>query len=153
VNVSRLHGITEQGEQAIYGLACSFSLIEHRISGYLRKFGLTPAKFNSMMVIKHLGGKTGLSQKDIGRMLIVTPSNTARLIERMETEGMVERLPKAGDRRVNLVRISDKGSRMLDEAWPGYHERINGIVGLLDGEELRQMAAVTAKLCLKLEGR
>ncbi len=46
-------------ETAIYGLACAYSLIEKQIAKSLRPYHLTTAKFNALMVIKHLGKEEG----------------------------------------------------------------------------------------------
>jgi len=139
-------------EGAIYGVACAYAFIEKAISGYLRPYKLTPAKFNAMMVIKHTGKDKGISQVEIGRHLIVTASNMTRLVDKLETEGYIERLNLAGDRRVNLVKISKKGSSLLDKVWPGYYKKIQELADYLGPDELRQVARLLEKWCVKLEG-
>jgi DNA-binding MarR family transcriptional regulator len=123
-------------EIAIYVLARIYSLLEREISNYLRPFGLTPAKFNAMMVIKHKGKDKGISQIEIGRQLIVTASNMTRLLDRLSKEGFIERLAEGGDRRVNLIKISQKGSSVLDQVWPGYYKKINALAQLLETKDL-----------------
>lgn len=137
-------------EASIYGLACAYSLVEKMISDYLRPFGLSPAKFNALMVIKHKGADRGLSQIEIGRRLIVTASNMTRLLDKLEREGLIERLTQKGDRRVNLIKISNKGSELLDKAWPGYCRKVAEISGLLNKEELRKVSDLMLKWCERL---
>ncbi len=139
-------------ELAIYGLACAYLRIEKAVSDYLRPFKLTPAKFNTMMIIKHKGADKGLSQIEIGRLLIVTASNMTRLLDKLDKEGFIERLNQRGDRRVKLIKISKKGSDVLDKAWPGYYKKIVEIAGLLSKDELKQSASLISKWCDKLEG-
>lgn len=136
-------------EAAIYGLACIYLQIDKEISDYLRPFNLSPAKFNALMVIKHQGKAKGLSQVEIGKFLIVTASNITRLIDKLEKEEFIERLSRKGDRRVNLVKISKKGSDLLDKVWPGYHNMITGLAGLINKEEL----VVISRLLLKWAGK
>lgn len=138
-------------EGAIYGVACAYAFIEKAISDYLRPYKLTPAKFNAMMIIKHTGKDKGISQVEIGRHLIVTASNMTRLVDKLEIEGYIERLNLAGDRRVNLVRISKKGSVLLDKVWPGYYKKIQELADYLGQDELRQVARLLEKWCVKLE--
>lgn len=138
-------------EAAIYGVACAYALMEKKISDYLRGFKLTPAKFNALMVIKHKGKESGLSQIEIGRSLIVSASNMTRLLDKLEKEGFVERLSQKGDRRVNLVKISKKGSVILDKAWPGYHKGIMEVSSLLNTEELKELSRLIIKWCSRLE--
>ena len=138
-------------ETAIYGLACTYSLIEKKISDCLRPFNLSPAKFNAMMVLKHKGRDSGLSQVEIGRSLIVSASNMTRLLDRLYKEGFIERFSREGDRRVNLIRITKKGSQLLDKAWPGYYKKIKGIANNLDVQELKQFSNLIIKWCRILE--
>lgn len=138
-------------ETAVYALARAYSHIEKEISDYLRPFNLTPAKFNAMMVIKHIGKEKGLSQIDIGRRLIVTASNMTRLVDKMEREGYIERLTQKGDRRVNLIRISKKGAGLLDQIWPGYYNKIAGIANQLNRDELMKISGLLLKLAGSLE--
>lgn len=138
-------------ETAVYALASTYSHIEKKISDYLRAFNLTPAKFNAMMVIKHVGKDKGLSQIDIGRRLIVTASNMTRLVDNMEKEGYIERLTQKNDRRVNIIRISKKGSDLLDQLWPGYYKRISSIANQLNRDELINISELLLKLSSGLE--
>ena len=131
-------------------MACAFSLIEKRISDYLRPFGLSPAKFNAMMIIKHCAGDRGLSQIEIGRRLIVTASNMTRLLDKLEKDGFIERLNRKGDRRVKLIKISRKGSDILNKVWPGYYEKISGIANLLDKRNQKYVADIIGKWCDRL---
>lgn len=137
-------------EASVYGVACAFSLIEKRISEYLRPFGLSPAKFNAMMIMKHCGKDEGLSQIEIGRRLIVTASNMTRLLDNLEKEGYIERTNRKGDRRVKLIKISRKGSDILDRVWPGYYEKVSGIANLLGKADQKYVADIIGKWCERL---
>jgi DNA-binding MarR family transcriptional regulator len=137
-------------EGAIYGVAAMYALFEKVISDHLRPFGLTPAKFNTLMIIKHKGGNTGLRQIEIGRRLIVTASNITHLIDKLEKEGYVERVSLKGDRRVNIIKISKAGSYLLDRVWPGYNNKIRELADLMPQSELRQLTCLFDKWSGKL---
>lgn len=143
-------GKDKMQEGAIYGLASAYLLIERNISDYLRAFNLTPAKFNALMSLKHKGKSKGLSQIEIGRCLIVTASNMTRLLDKLAKEGFIERTLREGDRRVNLIKITPKGSEVLDKAWPGYYSRIREMANLL-GKDLKQAYDLLLKWYVKLE--
>jgi DNA-binding MarR family transcriptional regulator len=137
-------------EGAIYGVACTYAFLEKIIANHLRPYNLTPAKFNAMMIIKHMGKDKGISQVDIGRRLIVTASNMTRLLDKLEKEALIERLSLAGDRRVNLIKISKKGSDLLDRAWPEYYKKIQELAKLLSQDELRKVTYILDKWCGKI---
>ena len=129
-------------EEAVYGIALLYNLINNEVSAYLNKYDLTPAQFNVLLVIKQQGGREGISQVDISKRLIVTPSNMTRLIDKLEKARLVDRLAHRGDRRVNLIRASEKAVKLLDQAWSGYNEKLEGLVsdlGLDDQRSLSQL--------------
>lgn len=129
-------------EEAFYGLVLVYNILFDRVSDYLQDWKLTPAQFNILMVVDKHGKEKGISQVDISKKLIVTPSNTTRLLEKMETEQLIVRSALQGDRRVNLVRVTPKGSSLLDKVWPGYKKTIQEAVEVLNGEDQKQAASL-----------
>jgi DNA-binding MarR family transcriptional regulator len=107
-------------EEAFYGLVLVYIALFDKMAKYLDTYGLTPAKMNVLMVIKHQGGEAGLSQKEIGKRLMVTASNMTRMLSKLEREKLIERAGQLGDKRIRIVRVSKRGSQILDNAWPGY---------------------------------
>lgn len=132
-------------EGSIYGVACVYSLIEKEIENYLKPFNLNPTSFNALMIIKHQGQETGISQIEIGKRLIVTASNMTKLLDKLNREGLIQRTAQEGDRRVNLIKITQKGSDLLDQAWPDYRNKVEEITELLDRKELEQITHILAK--------
>ena len=59
--------------------------------------GLTRAQW---VILFRLDRQPGLSQKELAELLEVEPISVARLIDRLEERGMVERRSDPGDRRV-----------------------------------------------------
>lgn len=132
-------------EEAVYGVALLFNLINTEINNYLKDFDLTSAKFNVLMTIKHLGGPQGISQVEISRKLIVTASNMTRLLDKLEKEKFVHRVAQEGDRRINIIKVSEKASRLLDEVWPGYQKTLQQLISQLDENEQKGISQLLLK--------
>lgn len=132
-------------EEAFYGLVLVYTALFDRISKSLDAFGLTPAKMNVLMVIKHQGGKDGLSQRDIGKRLMVTASNMTRLLDKLERDALVERAGREGDKRVKVIRVSSKGSKLLDQAWPEYMKAMKRAMDKLSGPEQKFLGKMLMK--------
>jgi len=132
-------------EITIYGIAYLYTLIDNKISNYFKDFDLSPAKFNTLMIIEHEGKENGLSQVDICKKLLVTASNITKLLDRLDKDGLIIKHTQKGDRRVNLIKISKKGSELLDRAWPGYIKLIKELSGLINSEELNLHSQITLK--------
>lgn len=141
-----LHSDTDKFIQtSIYGMYSVYSMIEKSIENYLKQYNLSSSKFNMMMVVKHEGGKKGISQIDIGKRLIVTASNMTKQIDKLITDGIVERFALEGDRRVNLIKITKKGSDLLDKIWPEYIQTINNIAVKLSIDERQALTQILLK--------
>ena len=129
-------------EEIVYALVLIYNIFDDEISQFLAQHNLTIGKFNILVAIKHHGQKGGIPQVDISKHLIVTPSNMTKLIDKLEQDGLVERLPLKGDRRVNLTRITTKGGRLLDEIWDEYLKKLKSLTISLDEKTQRQLADV-----------
>ena len=97
------------------------------------------------MIIKHIGKESGLSQVDISDKLIVSASNMTRLLDKLKKEALIERYPQEHDRRVNLIKITTKGSQLLDTAWPGYISAIKMMTKNMENNDLQTITTLLLK--------
>jgi DNA-binding MarR family transcriptional regulator len=139
-------------EEATYSLALIYNVITNEMTSYLDQFKLTPGKFNILMVIKHQGKNEGIPQVEISKKLIVTPSNMTKLIDKLEKDGLVERSALEGDRRVNIMKITSKGSKLLDQVWPEYNERLKGLISGLNQNQQKDVSDLLKVWLVKLQG-
>jgi DNA-binding MarR family transcriptional regulator len=138
-------------EELVYNIAKVYGLIEAEIKSVLAEYDLSPAKFNILLVVKHVGGKNGISQNNISSQLLVTTSNITRMLDKLEKDKLVLRSPLPGDRRVNLIKITEKGSYLLDKAWGPYKSKIDKkISGSLSINELNLLIKTLEKLTKNL---
>lgn len=107
-------------EEAFYSLILVYNVLFTKISQALQEWGLTPSQFNILMVVNKEGNGAGISQVDLSKKLIVTPSNTARLLEKMEAQKLIVRSPLPQDKRVKRVFITPKGAALLEKVWPHF---------------------------------
>jgi MarR family 2-MHQ and catechol resistance regulon transcriptional repressor len=136
--------------EAFNGMLCVYSLLYRRMEEYFKDYELTPVKFNTLLLLKHRGGEQGLSQNEICHHLIVSPSNITRLIDRLIVDKFVERHVSSTDRRVKFIRITPKGSDILEALFHGYGEMIQQSVYVLERSEVEQLAGLLLKWFSKL---
>ena len=60
----------------------------------------------------------GISQRELGISMNIKDSTVARLLDRMERDGLVERLKSDPDRRVSTIVLSEKGKKIWLEIKP-----------------------------------
>ena len=128
-------------EEAIYSVALLYNLLSSEIERYLQKFGLSAGKLNVLVTIRNRGGEEGISQVDISKNLIVSPANMTKLLDKLEKEGLVTRGAQEGDRRVNIIRITPKGEKLLDQLWPGYLKTLEELGKKLSQKDQKQLAS------------
>jgi len=76
-----------------------------------RQHGMTRAQW--VMLLK-LARHPGLSQKDLAEILEVEPMSVARLTDRLEHRGLVERRADPNDRRIWRLHLCPEAENLLD---------------------------------------
>lgn len=77
-----------------------------------RLHGMTRAQW---AILIRLDRQPGLSQKELSELLEVEPITVARLIDRLEARGMVERRPEPRDRRIWRLHLLRPARDVLHE--------------------------------------
>jgi len=77
--------------------------------------GITPDQFTAMRTITE-GDPLGLTQRDLTVLMSSDPNTIASLLERMETAGLVERLPHEQDRRAYRIHLKPLGRKKFNQA-------------------------------------
>lgn len=87
-------------------LLLAFSRSNHAMTSRIRAFGLMPGQ---PKVLEFVAENEGCLQRDIARACAMDRATMTGLLARMEETGLVERRPKAGDRRALEVWLTDAG--------------------------------------------
>ena len=101
-------------------------------------------QFNVLMAARHQDGGKGLTQKELGTHLIVSPGSIARLTERLATEGLLKVVQNKNNRRENIVTITENGCRLIDRLWPEYDVLVQGIVNLVPMVDQKKLSQIFA---------
>ena len=98
---------------------------------------LTGARFTLLLTL-YFARDNLLAQNEISRELSVSRTNITNLIDGLERDGLVERVPNPADRRVSYARLTDDGRKACLEVLP---EMTRFMTDHLDGftpDETRQ---------------
>ena len=87
--------------------------IRLRLGEFLEQFALTEVRY-SVLVALRAASLAGLSQSELAERLLQSESNISTLVERMQQEGLVDRLRSDADRRKRVLLLSPSGQRLLD---------------------------------------
>lgn len=120
--------------------------VSRRIEGELRErlrteFGSTLPRFDVMAALDRAGD--GLRMSELSGVLKVSNGNVTGIIDRLVTDGLVERLAVEGDRRAMTVRLTRLGRKEFSELASVHEGWVND---LLDGVDAKQAAGLTDQL-------
>jgi DNA-binding MarR family transcriptional regulator len=91
-------------------------LLRKRFDRYARaSAGITRAQFATLAI---LARNEGLTQVALAEQLEITPITLARLIDRLEAEGWVERRHDPDDRRAHRLFLRREGREVLERVRP-----------------------------------
>ena len=100
--------------------------------------GLSTGHLHALSVLERHGE---MPMSGLADMLDVSLSNSTGLVDRMEERGLVERHRVPDDRRIVMVRITDRGRDALAEADVLKEELLRSILLALDAPRLQRLAA------------
>jgi MarR family transcriptional regulator, transcriptional regulator for hemolysin len=72
---------------------------------------LTMAQFRAMVALRRWGRQSG---RELARRLRVTPGSLVPLIDRLEEQGYVRRVPDVVDRRTTWLELTAKADRLFE---------------------------------------
>jgi len=111
-------------------------LLRRNFNRRLRHFGLTQTQWQAIV---HLRRCEGINQAPLAEAMEIQPITLARLIDRLEAGGWVERRPDPGDRRAVRLFLTPKAQPILTElrdAAEAVHEETCANMSVAEFEQL-----------------
>jgi DNA-binding MarR family transcriptional regulator len=104
------------------------------VDGALKPHGLTFARYEALVLLTF--ARTGrLPMRVMGERLQLHPTSVTNIVDRLQADGLVRRIPHPTDRRATLVEITDAGSSLREEATKSVTAIDFGLSGLTPDEE------------------
>lgn len=119
-------------------------LLDHADRLVLRPFGLNTLQYNALLL---LNTEEGWRLTDLSERLICERSTVTRLVDYLESEGLVSRSADPVDRRSQRVILTAAGLARRDQAQAAIEEAIRERFSALSGEEIRQLFDIQRRLC------
>ena len=108
------------------------------------EFGTTLPRFDVMAALdRH---KQGLKMSELSSVLKVSNGNVTGIVDRLESEGSLVRVPVAGDRRALLVRLTRKGRGEFARMASAHEDWVNSLLAELTPDEAAEMIAAFDRL-------
>ncbi len=137
--------IADDSQRAMFDILVTSSWITSILAGTMSSYGLTPAQYNVLRILRG-ADPARMTCSDIGGRLLDRTPDVTRLLNRLEAAGHIERARSRSDRRVVKVGITESGKTLLATMDPEVSEMQAGIARHLDGEELRTLSSLLERL-------
>ncbi len=138
--------------EALLNIYYTASCLKKKADVFFKPLGLTDVQFNMMMLLKHQSGdEGGLSQAQLSDMMLVNRANITSLVDRMEKAEFVKRTASPTDRRYNIVKLTNKGMKLLTQVEPLYAAEVKKTMGVLKEPELKKLVTFLEKVRAELK--
>lgn len=109
--------------------------------------GLTQSEHELLMTlaINLNQDKKAITVTEISNLLQITPAGVTHLINSLEEAGCVERLPAPNDRRIVLIKPTDKGRQATEAFLSEIQEQMIGLVNHLGEEDSKTLFHLISK--------
>ena len=125
-------------------LTCT-QLIEKQVRNELREqFATTLPRFDLMSQLER--SPEGLKMNELSRRMMVTGGNVTGITDQLVTEGLVERVDVAGDRRAWRVRLTARGRKLFNEMAQQHEAWICDAFASLSPKEINQLHKLLGKV-------
>ena len=101
-------------EEVFLNIQRTAELLSWGINETLKQAELTPTQYNVLRILRGKG-REGASCSEISERMVTKDSDITRLLDRLESSGLISREREAKDRRIIIARITDDGLRLLSE--------------------------------------
>jgi DNA-binding MarR family transcriptional regulator len=130
--------------EAFAAIGLAARQLHARMERWCEKEGLSETRLGILFMLRHAGA--GVPLGALAGRLHVTPRNVTGLIDHLERDGLVARVPDPEDRRSVLAQLTEKGRERVDAMGDVSVRQQQGLLAGFTNDELVQLR----HLCLKL---
>jgi DNA-binding MarR family transcriptional regulator len=118
-------------------------IVHNRTNAQMTAAGLSWARFR---VLRELHSNDRMRMNELSAALGVVPRTVTAIIDALEKDSLVTRMPDPTDRRVTLLQLTDEGLRQLHQS-DGHHEATAAeLFEVLTADERRQLVTLLQRL-------
>jgi DNA-binding MarR family transcriptional regulator len=122
-------------QQATLGLLRTADALKRHYSQVIEPHGITLQQYNVLRILRG-AGPDGLPTLTVGERMIEQTPGVTRLVDRLESKKLVDRVPCPKDRRRVFCRITPEGLALLQELDPPVNQADAQAVSVLREDDL-----------------
>jgi DNA-binding MarR family transcriptional regulator len=134
-------GYESLGHEAVIGVQVAAGYVEQLFGEVCARYGITLDQFNVLRILRGVHPEGHPRKEIIDRMVRRSPDVT-RFLDRLERQGLVERVRSGEDRRLSISRITRKGMDVLDAIEPDRRAMQEHVTRNLSQADLRELVRI-----------
>ena len=105
---------TSPEHEAYLSLGRTWAVLDHAAAEAFKPYGITPTQYNVLRILRG-AGEPGLCRAEVMERMVAQVPDATRLLDRMETAGLIRRERASTDRRFVTTHITPVGLALLAE--------------------------------------
>jgi DNA-binding MarR family transcriptional regulator len=142
-------GADRAAEEIVDGVLKAAHRLRGLLSGHFSEFDLTDVRFSVLRFLRD-AEPHGCTQSEIAEHLDQSESSISTLVKRMRKSELLYRLRSGIDKRKWVLKLTSRGSSLLDTARRCHAERMDGFLRAFDSEERLNLTGMLSKLVAEL---
>ncbi len=126
-------------EEVFLGIARTADAVLRPLVEVFKAQGLSPTQYNVLRILRG-AGPDGRSCREIAERMVTRDPDLTRLLDRLETRGLIARARGPNDRRVVVARITAEGLAVLEALETPVQEAQRRTLGHVREKDLRLLA-------------
>ena len=126
-------------------------LPRHLETDLMRGAGMTSSEYTTLMCLSEAPNRE-LRMTDLASTTGLSASRTTRLVDDLQSRGLVTKMPSSSDGRGNVARLTPRGMTKLKSAWPVHLASVRSrFFDHVDPEAVEQLADALSAAADRLE--
>lgn len=114
------------------------------------EYGLQPGEFDVLATLRRSGPPFRLTPTVLYEAAMISSGSMTNRLDRLEKQGLVQRLPNPEDGRGSLVGLSDAGLALIDQAVGAHADNQRRVLAGLSVAEQKKLAGLLERLLASL---
>jgi len=127
----------------------AYAALQKVAAADIRSRGFNPTEWGVLEYLYHKGTQP-LAQ--VGREILITSGSVTYVIDKLETRGLLQRIPCPNDRRVIYASLTEKGRELMAREFPGHAAVIQQLMAPLDPGEQELLKSLMKRIGLSAAG-
>ncbi|MDN6859877.1 MarR family transcriptional regulator [Pseudomonas sp. CAN2814] len=114
------------------------------------EYGLQPGEFDVLATLRRSGAPFRLTPTVLYEAAMISSGSMTNRLDRLEKQGLIQRMPNPEDGRGSLVGLSEAGLALIDQAVGAHADNQRQVLSGLSAAEQKKLCALLEKLLASL---